>query len=69
MTELTITQAEKEHGHLEDTRLAMAVRAVREDVISFEEARSRYLLSRREFDQWERETGGNVYAIRSLEEA
>ena len=31
MTELTITQAEKEHGHLEDTRLAMAVRAVREE--------------------------------------
>ncbi len=31
MTELAITQAEKEHGHLEDTRLAMAVRAVREE--------------------------------------
>ena len=31
MTELTITQAEKEHGHLKDTRLAMAVRAVREE--------------------------------------
>ncbi len=31
MTELTITEMERAHGHLEDTRLAMAVRAVREE--------------------------------------
>lgn len=31
------------------------VRAVRERAISFQEARERYLLSRSEFDQWERE--------------
>ncbi len=31
------------------------VRAVRENAISFAEARARYLLSRSEFMQWERE--------------
>ena len=31
MTELTITEMERAHGHLEDARLAMAVRAVREE--------------------------------------
>jgi hypothetical protein len=31
------------------------VRAVRNQAISFEEARERYLLSRSEFDQWEAE--------------
>ena len=31
MTELTITEMERAHGHLEDARIAMAVRAVREE--------------------------------------
>ena len=31
MIELTITEKERAHGHLEDARLAMAVRAVREE--------------------------------------
>ena len=31
MTELTITEMERAHGHLEGTRLAVAVRAVREE--------------------------------------
>ncbi|MFN4039981.1 MAG: DUF1153 domain-containing protein [Erythrobacter sp.] len=49
--------------HWSKARKDDVVRAVREQAISFEEARSRYLLSRSEFDEWERDfiaAGGNV---------
>jgi hypothetical protein len=49
--------------HWSKARKDDVVRAVREQAISFDEARSRYLLSRSEFDEWERDfiaAGGNV---------
>ncbi|MFZ9395988.1 MAG: DUF1153 domain-containing protein [Erythrobacter sp.] len=39
--------------HWSEARKAEVVQAVREDRISFEEARERYLLSASEFRQWE----------------
>lgn len=39
--------------HWSQARKAEVVQAVRNDVISFEEARERYLLSSSEFRQWE----------------
>jgi len=39
--------------HWSKARKDEVVRAVRERAMSFHEARSRYLLSRTEFDQWE----------------
>ena len=39
--------------HWSKARKDEVVRAVREKAISFHEARTRYLLSRSEFDQWE----------------
>ncbi len=51
--------------HWSKARKDEVVRAVRDQVMSFHEARERYLLSRSEFDQWEadylasgRETAG-----------
>jgi hypothetical protein len=41
--------------HWSKARKDQVVRAVREGAISFHEARSRYLLSRSEFEQWEAE--------------
>lgn len=41
--------------HWSKTRKDDVVRAVRERAISFAEARERYLLSRSEFEQWERD--------------
>mgnify|MGYP002654380095 CR=1 FL=1 len=41
--------------HWSKARKDEVVRAVRDQVISFHEARERYLLSRREFDRWEAE--------------
>jgi hypothetical protein len=44
------------------------VRAVRDRAISFAEARERYLLSRSEFEEWERDyiaAGGDAGADRS----
>lgn len=41
--------------HWSKARKDDVVRAVREQVITFEEARSRYLLSRSEFEEWERD--------------
>ena len=41
--------------HWSKARKDEVVRAVRERAISFHEARTRYLLSRSEFDQWEAE--------------
>lgn len=56
----TVAEAIKRAGlprshriHWSDSRKADVVRAVREDVISFDEARERYLLSRTEFREWE----------------
>ena len=39
--------------HWSEARKAEVVQAVRDDVISFEEARQRYLLSTSEYRQWE----------------
>lgn len=41
--------------HWSKARKDEVVRAVRDEAISFSEARQRYLLSRSEFEQWERE--------------
>ena len=49
--------------HWSKARKDEVVRAVRERAMSFHEARSRYLLSRTEFDQWEADylaTSGEV---------
>ncbi len=56
--------------HWSATRKADVVRAVHDRAISFHEARSRYLLSRSEFEQWEREYSAshNVRSF-SLEDA
>ncbi len=74
--DISIAEAIKRAGlphshrvHWSKARKADVVRAVREDVISFNEARERYLLSRAEFEEWERETGGNLYRIPTLEDA
>ncbi len=59
---ISIAEAIKQYGlpkshrvHWSSARKAEVVRAVHEDVITFREARTRYLLSRSEFEQWERE--------------
>ncbi|MEP0190531.1 MAG: DUF1153 domain-containing protein [Erythrobacter sp.] len=41
--------------HWSRARKASVVKAVHEDVLSFTEARDRYLLSRSEFEEWERD--------------
>ncbi len=41
--------------HWSQSRKAEVVRAVRDKLISFDEARWRYLLSRREFRDWQRD--------------
>ena len=49
--------------HWSKARKDEVVRAVRDRAMSFHEARSRYLLSRTEFDQWEADylaTSGEV---------
>ncbi len=51
--------------HWSKARKDDVVRAVREKAISFAEARARYLLSRSEFEQWERDyvaAGGDAGA-------
>ncbi|MEM6858241.1 MAG: DUF1153 domain-containing protein [Pseudomonadota bacterium] len=60
--DMSIADAIKQYGlpkshrvHWSDARKADVVRAVQERAISFHEARERYLLSRVEFEQWERE--------------
>ena len=45
------------------------VQAVHDRVISFHEARDRYLLSRSEFEQWEREVGAPLKRTHTLEDA
>ena len=56
----TVAEAIKRAGlpkshrvHWSDQRKSDVVRAVRDEVITFDEARRRYLLSRSEFRQWE----------------
>lgn len=45
---------ESHNVHWSEARKADVVRAVRDRLISFDEARWRYLLSRKEFESWER---------------
>ncbi len=68
--DISIADAIKRYGlpqshrvHWSKARKDDVVRAVREQAITFHEARERYLLSRSEFEQWEREyiaAGGGV---------
>ncbi|AOL95330.1 DUF1153 domain-containing protein [Porphyrobacter sp. LM 6] len=68
--DISIADAIKRYGlpqshrvHWSKARKDDVVRAVREQAISFHEARERYLLSRSEFEQWERDyvaAGGEV---------
>ncbi len=54
--------------HWSKARKDDVVRAVREQAISFAEARQRYLLSRSEFEQWERDyvtAGGDAMGDRA----
>ncbi|MEP3421891.1 MAG: DUF1153 domain-containing protein [Erythrobacter sp.] len=60
--DISIADAIKRYGlpkshkvHWSATRKADVVRAVHDRAISFHEARDRYLLSRSEFEEWERE--------------
>ncbi len=60
--DMSIAQAIKQYGlpkshraHWSAARKAGVVRAVHERAISFHEARERYLLSRSEFEEWERD--------------
>ena len=55
--------------HWSKSRNADVVQAVRNRVISWAEARERYLLSRSEFEQWEAEIGGPQDRNRRLEDA
>jgi len=67
---ISIADAIKRYGlpnthrvHWSKARKDDVVRAVRERAISFAEARHRYLLSRSELEQWERDyvaAGGNA---------
>ena len=63
--DLSIADAIKRYGlprghdvHWSPTLKAGVVQAVHERALSFHEARERYLLSRSEFEQWEREFAG-----------
>ncbi len=72
---ISIADAIKSYGlpqthrvHWSKARKDDVVRAVREHAISFAEARQRYLLSRSEFEQWERDyvaAGGNAVGDRA----
>lgn len=62
--DISIAEAIRRYGlpashrvHWSLARKADVVHAVHDRAISFAEARKRYLLSRDEFEQWERETG------------
>ena len=75
-SDISIAEAIKQYGlpkshriHWSKSRKADVVRAVRDEIISFQEARDRYLLSRKEFEQWELDLGGTVERRRSLEDA
>ena len=75
-SDISIAEAIKQYGlpkshriHWSKSKKADVVRAVREEIISFQEARDRYLLSRKEFEQWELDLGGAVQTKRALEDA
>jgi len=64
---LSIAEAIKQYGlpkshrvHWSNALKADVVRAVHEHAISFPEAQEQYLLSRDEFEQWEREFGDHT---------
>lgn len=74
--DISISEAIKSAGlppshrvHWSKARKATVVKAVQDEVISFAEARERYLLSRSEFEQWKREVGPFNHRPRSLEGA
>ncbi len=75
--DLSIADAIKQYGlpkshrvYWSKSKKADVVQAVHDRVISFHEARDRYLLSRSEFEQWEREAGHKpASTIRTLEDA
>ncbi len=75
-SDISIAEAIKQYGlpkshrvHWSKSKKADVVRAVRDEIISFAEARDRYLLSRKEFEQWELDLGGAVQTKRALEDA
>lgn len=75
-SDISIAEAIKQYGlpkshriHWSKSKKADVVRAVREEIISFQEARDRYLLSRKEFEQWELDLGGAVQTKRTFEDA
>lgn len=68
--DISIAEAIKRAGlpkshrvHWSKSRKADVVRAVQEEIVSFEEVRRRYLLSRDEFSQWEREAGKKTQVL------
>jgi len=70
--DISIAQAIKQYGlpkshraHWSPARKAGVVRAVHERAISFHEARDRYLLSRSEFEEWERDFSRGSTAVRN----
>jgi hypothetical protein len=76
--DISIAEAIKQYGlpkshrvYWSKSRKADVVRAVHEQAISFHEARERYLLSRSEFEEWEREVARSPRAAsrRKLEDA
>ncbi|QFT78388.1 DUF1153 domain-containing protein [Erythrobacter sp. THAF29] len=74
--DLSIADVIKQYGlpkshrvYWSKSKKADVVQAVHDRVISFHEARERYLLSRSEFEQWEREAGVMPAPERDLEVA
>ena len=74
--DISIADAIKQYGlpkshkvYWSKSKKADVVNAVHDRVISFHEARDRYLLSRSEFEQWEQEVGVSPDRKRSFEEA
>ncbi|MCR9179227.1 MAG: DUF1153 domain-containing protein [Erythrobacteraceae bacterium] len=73
--DITIAEAVRRYSlpkshrvHWSKARKDDVVRAVRERAISFHEARTRYLLSRSEFEQWEKDyiaSGGDAACDRA----
>jgi len=55
--------------HWSKARKDEVVRAVRDKAISFHEARERYLLSRSEFEQWERDYLDSAPASARMQDA
>lgn len=75
-SDISIAEAIKRYGlpkshkvHWSKSRKADVVRAVRDEIISFQEARDRYLLSRKEFEQWELDLGETANRGRTFEDA